>query len=274
MRAIAAWLLLCTQAMAGQPALMPAASSAAPGSGPAAACRAAIAAAEAQTRIPDAFLSAIGRVESGRPIAGMGLSPWPWTINADGAGHFYNTKAEAVAAARGFIAAGVKSIDAGCLQVSLLYHPEAFASLEDAFDPTLNASFAAKFLLSLFQRERSWPRAAAAYHSQTPVLGQDYQQKVLAAWALPDGEAPAATPSGHAGTPPAAATAGIEPGGTAAGAPAPVAAFGHSVHLAGATAPVSTGRSLAAYRAFPVMLARAGFAALPAARGGVVNLHK
>ena len=218
---------------------------------PAASCRAAIAAAEAETHIPDAFLDAIGRVESGRPVAGMGISPWPWTINAAGVGHFYATKGEAVAAARAFLNGGVKSIDVGCLQVSLLYHPDAFVSLNDAFDPGLNASFAAKFLLSLFQRERSWPRAAAAYHSQTPVLGQDYQQKVLAAWALPDGEQAGPAASSAQSTPHAV----IAPAAGENAAPAPVAGFNSSLHLPGKPAAAPSGRSLAAYRAFPVLLA-------------------
>jgi hypothetical protein len=225
----------------------------APAIAPAAACRAAIAAAEADTHIPDAFLSAIGRVESGRRIAGMGLSPWPWTINAAGTGHFYTSKLDAVAAARTFLSAGVKSIDVGCLQVSLLYHPEAFVSLDDAFDPGHNASFAARFLLSLFQRERSWPRAAAAYHSQTPMLGQDYQQKVLAAWAVPDGVDPAETAPA---LPESAAPTGeqLQQAGHSDG-PAPVAGFNRSLRLPGAPVALPNGRLLASYRAFPVVLA-------------------
>jgi hypothetical protein len=231
----------------------------APGPPPAQAdlCRAAIAAAEANTRIPDEFLSAIGRVESGRPVAGAGLTPWPWTINAAGTGHFYATKAEAVQAARGFLAAGVKSIDVGCLQVNLMYHPEAFFSLAEAFDPTANAAFAAKLLLTLFQQQRSWPRAAAAYHSETPAVGQAYQQKVLAAWAEPQGgptdtQAPPTTafrPALPVPTPLLAIPASV------AAAGAPVAGFMRSLRLPGAAAPLPTGRLLAAYRAFPVRLA-------------------
>jgi hypothetical protein len=217
-------------------------------------CHAAIGAAEAGTRIPDAFLNAIGRVESGRP-SGAGLTPWPWTINAAGTGHFYASKAEAVAAAKAFQAAGIASIDVGCLQVNLFCHPDAFASLDEAFDPTANAAYAARLLQRLFAQQGSWPRAAAAYHSQTPALGQDYQAKVLAAWALPDrpGAAMPAdkAPAPHGPTPPFAAMP-PPPGAFAGG---PVLGFTHSQRLPGAATPSPTGRSLAAYRAYPVRFA-------------------
>ena len=45
------------------------------------------------------------------------------------------TRQQAVAAVQALQARGVRSIDVGCLQVNLMYHPIAFASLDDAFDP-------------------------------------------------------------------------------------------------------------------------------------------
>ena len=245
----AALLLATLFAHSGQAAAVPALQTSQAGL-----CRTAIAAAEAQTRIPDEFLSAIGRVESGRPVDGAGLTPWPWTINAAGTGHFYATKSEAVAAARGFLASGTKSIDVGCLQVNLMYHPEAFVSLDEAFDPVSNAAFAARLLMSLFEQQRSWPRAAAAYHSETPAIGQAYQQKVLAEWAEPDQHAQPAQRSPTPPLPPARPTVPIVkvPGSAAA---APVAGFARNFRLPGAAAPLPTGRILAVYRAFPVRLA-------------------
>src|ERR1700712_3031884 len=65
-----------------------------------AACRQAIAAAERAHGIPPHLLAAIARVESGRRDQSSGtFSPWPWTINADGQGSFYDSKAQAVATA-------------------------------------------------------------------------------------------------------------------------------------------------------------------------------
>ena len=153
---------------------------------PAVLCQAATAAAELSTGVPNQLLGAISRVETGRfdPNAG-GVRAWPWTINAQGQGHYYESKADAVAAARAFQAAGIQSIDVGCMQINLMYHPGGFSSLEEAFDPHANAAYSARFLTDLFHQTGSWPHAAAAYHSQTPNLGVDYQNKVLEAWAEP-----------------------------------------------------------------------------------------
>jgi len=146
-------------------------------------CRAAIEAAERANAVPSRLMAAIGRVESGRRDRSTGLShPWPWTVNAEGDGFVYETKAQAVAAVRAMQARGVRSIDVGCMQVNLMHHPEAFASLEDAFDPVRNAAYAARFLTQLRTQTGSWPKAVAMYHSATPDIGADYQRRVMAVW--------------------------------------------------------------------------------------------
>jgi hypothetical protein len=102
------------------------------------------------------------------------------TVNAEGQGFFYDSKAQAVAAVQAMQARGVKSIDVGCMQINLMYHPTAFASLDEAFDPMANARYAAKFLGILYGQTRDWAKATAMYHSATPELGENYQRKVLA----------------------------------------------------------------------------------------------
>jgi hypothetical protein len=103
-------------------------------------------------------------------------------VNAEGQGRFYDTKAEAVAAVRALQANGVRSIDVGCGQINLMHHPDAFPSLEEAFDPDSNAAYAARFLKELFARTGDWNKATGMYHSATPGLGDEYREKVLAAW--------------------------------------------------------------------------------------------
>lgn len=146
-------------------------------------CRMAVAASERANGIPAHLLAAIARVESGRrdPVTGA-LHPWPWTVNAEGQGFFYDTKAEAVAAVRAMQARGMRSIDIGCAQVNLMHHPDAFASLEQAFDPAANAAYAGRFLKDLFGQTGDWNKAAGMYHSATPEIGAEYQRKVLAVW--------------------------------------------------------------------------------------------
>jgi len=166
-------------------------------------CSAAIATAERSGDIPAGLLAAIGHVESGRPdpVSGAVL-PWPWTIDVAGAGQFFATKAEAVAATQELQKEGVASIDVGCMQVNLAYHPAAFTSLEKAFDPLANALYAARFLRVLFSRIGEWPAAVAAYHSQTREIGAAYQGKVLAIRTPPGLGAPAG-PDSRPALPPA-----------------------------------------------------------------------
>ncbi len=152
-------------------------------------CASAITTAEASLRLPPQLLLAIAEVESGRPDPSTGrLQPWPWTINAEGVGAFFASKAEAIAAVRTLQARGVRSIDVGCMQVNLMFHPVAFASLDEAFDPRVNARYAAHFLNELHAGSRDWSGAIGAYHSQTRALGDDYRRRVLALWKDPSAD--------------------------------------------------------------------------------------
>lgn len=156
---------------------------AAPDIDPSLFCQAAISMAESAKQTPPGLLRAIGTVESGRrdPVSGQ-LAPWPWTIDANGNGHVYQTEAEAVTAARQFEAQGINSLDIGCMQVNLKQHPSAFTSLAEAFDPMSNVLYAANFLRRLKGSQGTWQKAVAAYHSQTPDLGIPYASKVMARW--------------------------------------------------------------------------------------------
>jgi len=132
-------------------------------------------------RIPSGLLAAIGFTESGRTVTGK-RAVWPWTVNVEGEGHFFESKAEAVEFVAGKLADGIESIDVGCLQINLKHHPDAFASLEDAFDPATNVAYGADFLKALRDQTNGWMAAARRYHSATPEKGQAYGERVLANW--------------------------------------------------------------------------------------------
>jgi hypothetical protein len=178
----------------------PAAVRAAEMADPATLCETAITTAEFNARLPPRLLGAIGTTESGRIAVASGrVRPWPWTINAEGEGQFFGTRVKAIAAVTALRARGVQSIDVGCLQVNLMYHPKAFANLEDAFDPRVNAAYAARFLNALYADSRDWAHAVAAYHSETPALGDAYRALVMARWQNGDLRAtvvPVSTPYG------------------------------------------------------------------------------
>lgn len=133
--------------------------------------------------IPPHLLDAISIAESGRwDTARHASVAWPWTVSSGGDGKFFPTKGEAIAEVRRLKAAGVRNIDVGCMQVNLMYHPEAFASLDEAFEPSNNVAYAASFLKGLFQATNHWMTAASYYHSQTPSLAAEYLRKLEKIW--------------------------------------------------------------------------------------------
>ncbi|HTW68908.1 MAG TPA: transglycosylase SLT domain-containing protein [Acetobacteraceae bacterium] len=212
-------------------------------------CRQAIAVAANAHGVPPSLMAAVGRVESGRrdPVSGA-WHPWPWTVDADGQGTFYDTKAQAIAAVRALQANGGHSIDVGCMQVNLQHHPHAFATLEQAFDPATNADYAARFLVELRGQSGSWPQATALYHCATPALGAAYEQKVMAAWPEEQrlaGDGPLVAMARNWGTPFNGGLVAPPPRREAGVRFVPPA-------LPGQVAP--PGRGLDSYRAAPVML--------------------
>ncbi len=146
-------------------------------------CPRAAEAAERAEGLPPGLLLAIGTVESGRrnPLTGQSI-PWPYAVNVGGAGFYFATAEAAIAHVQAARATGVRSIDVGCFQVSLLHHPNAFQSLAEAFDPARNGAYAATFLSRLRAGVGSWEKAAGQYHSATPGLAEPYAAHVMAAW--------------------------------------------------------------------------------------------
>ncbi|MES2984116.1 MAG: lytic transglycosylase domain-containing protein [Pseudomonadota bacterium] len=172
---------------------------------------------EQKNGIPTHLLAAIATTESGRWHKALGMNvPWPWTINVEGKGYVFNSKAEAIAQTQSLIAKGYRSIDVGCMQVNLKHHPKAFADLNQAFDPSTNVAYAAKFLHDNYATLGDWIKATAAYHSRTPVHGARYLSDIERSWnrivakvasarASKGGEAATMALAGNAPTAPAAA---------------------------------------------------------------------
>ena len=146
-------------------------------------CERAIAAQERAGQIPDKLLQAISLAESGRWDAARKENiAWPWTVTSGGEGQYYPTRDAAIRAVQALQRRGVRNIDVGCMQVNLHYHPKAFKSLEEAFDPAANAAYAASFLVKLRHDHRSWVTAVKHYHSATPERHGPYREKVYRIW--------------------------------------------------------------------------------------------
>ncbi len=146
------------------------------------ACREATVRLEKQHGLPEGMMTSISLVESGRRAPDGTHQAWPWTINAEGRGYYFATRQEAVDAVRRLLAQGKRSIDIGCMQINLRYHPRAFTSVEEAFDPMSNVAYAAYFLRNLESRSADWMQAIGRYHSFSPSLNVRYSARVQAVW--------------------------------------------------------------------------------------------
>lgn len=119
-----------------------------------------------ETRVPLNVLRAITRTETGRGSAD-GMKPWPWTVNMEGRGIWFDTEQQAQVYVFRHFKKGARSFDVGCFQINYRWHGHAFSSIEQMFDPMENARYAALFLRELHTELGDWTRAAGAYHSRT-----------------------------------------------------------------------------------------------------------
>ncbi len=129
--------------------------------------------AQERYNIPGNILLGIGLQEAGVSRGGR-LTVWPWAVNAAGEGRLFDSRAAAMGWVRERHASGVQSIDVGCMQINLRWHPNAFNTLEEGFDPFINVDYAARFLRGLYAETGDWMRAAGAYHSRTPDHAEVY----------------------------------------------------------------------------------------------------
>lgn len=146
-------------------------------------CESAARAAAREAGIPATVLLAITLAETGRRMDGQ-LRPWPWAANAEGQGHWFATRAEAVAFARATLARGQRNLDLGCFQINWRWHGQGFTAPEALLDPPTAARYAARLLSDLHDEFGSWEAAAGAYHSRTPAFANRYRarfRQILAA---------------------------------------------------------------------------------------------
>jgi hypothetical protein len=127
--------------------------------------------------VPREWMHAIALAESGRHDDGRHTA-WPWTVNDQGKGLWFDDKRQAVHHVQQRLSAGKTMVDVGCFQINWRWHGQAFRSVEAAFDPNVNAAYAARFLRSLFEETGSWPKAVGRYHSATPALARLYAERV------------------------------------------------------------------------------------------------
>ncbi|MBN9887024.1 transglycosylase SLT domain-containing protein [Salipiger abyssi] len=144
---------------------------------PAGVCIQEILRAQLRHQIPGNLLLGIGLQEAGLMHEGE-LTIWPWVANADGDGRFFSSPGTTASWVRARQGQGVESIDVGCMQVNLRWHPDAFASVEEGLDPARNVDYAARLLVSLYGQTGDWIEAAGRYHSATEQYKDAYLSRL------------------------------------------------------------------------------------------------
>lgn len=139
-------------------------------------CENAAVVASRESGVPLDVLRAISLTETGRKGAD-GFLPWPWTVNMEGAGKWFDDLDAAQAYVDRHFARGARSFDVGCFQINYRWHGQAFSSVEEMFEPLANARYAARFLNELHDELGDWSRAAGAYHSRTPKYARKYKAR-------------------------------------------------------------------------------------------------
>lgn len=129
-----------------------------------------------ETNVPLNVLRAITLTETGRNHDGT-MRPWPWTVNMEGKGVWFDTEDDARAYVYEHFKRGARSFDVGCFQLNYKWHHQGFSSIDEMFDPLASGRYAAKFLSDLFAEKGDWTLAAGAYHSRTPEYAQRYEAK-------------------------------------------------------------------------------------------------
>ena len=138
--------------------------------------------AENAFNLPSGILTSIARVESGRKTDTGVYRAWPWTINDNGKGLFFETRKSAVDYIIKQKEFDNTHIDIGCMQISVKWHSHAFSSPESMLDPYTNIAYAAVFLEELYQTHGDWELAIKYYHSADTKKNIPYLQKVNAVW--------------------------------------------------------------------------------------------
>ena len=138
----------------------------------------------AERGIPYAIFYALALTESGKKIPDVkSFRPWPWTLNVEGRGYFFESRLAAWQTLKGLLDNGNRSIDIGLMQVNWRYHSKRLISAWQALDPHHNLRVGAEILQDCFLAERDWWVGVGCYHSpNNSERAAQYRRRVLSRW--------------------------------------------------------------------------------------------
>jgi hypothetical protein len=92
-----------------------------------------------ETGLSQETILAIALTESGRTSPSEGrYRPWPWTLNVNGQGEFFEDQKSAIRALQEAKRRGYRNIDVGAMQVNLRWNGDLVERPEHLLDPSIN----------------------------------------------------------------------------------------------------------------------------------------
>lgn len=134
--------------------------------------------------IPDpTLLYAIAMQESGRFDRKIGrLKPWPWALNVEGQGYFYDDMTDVWDALASFLREEPRHIGIGLVQVTWPFNADILWDPYTALDPATNLVLGARILRGCYERLGDWWQAVGCYHSPTAEIAEAYRDRVYRHW--------------------------------------------------------------------------------------------
>lgn len=138
--------------------------------------------------VPVGLLYAVTRTESGRWVNGQ-VEPWPWTLNVDGEGHYFETREEQYAALMVALQSG-QGVDVGPMQLNWRWQFERLDSPWLSTDPVVNVLTGCRLLRELYEHpnsQGSWHWAVGKYHRRSTkahhvAAANRYADQVFRIW--------------------------------------------------------------------------------------------
>jgi hypothetical protein len=129
--------------------------------------------AEKENQIPSGLLAAIAKLESNTKA---------YALNINGNAVFNKSLEETSGLVKKKLAAGIKNIDLGVMQLNYRWHGDKFSNISQMLMPENNIKYAANLLKSLRNQHGTWHKAVKYYHSAKPEHHRKYSRKVVAYW--------------------------------------------------------------------------------------------
>ncbi len=135
--------------------------------------------------IPTTILYAVALTESGKSYQST-LLPWPWTLNIDGQGYYYESYHTAKIALAEALEKS-QSVDIGLMQINWRWHQDKLQNISAALNPLQNLNQGARILHQSYQKSGDWWEAVGHYHSPAQTVkarrnAERYRRRVRAHW--------------------------------------------------------------------------------------------